>query len=79
MAAPARSAPGAMPADEALVRLRCPHARAVAVHAGDGAPPLYEVVEHPTRSAVALGTGPDEAAAWKDAADRMRAWITFVS
>ena len=79
MAAPARSAPGAMPPDEAFVRLRRPTARAVASYAGDGSPPLWQVVDHPTRSSLVLGHGPDEDAAWKDAAVRMRAWISFAS
>lgn len=80
MAAPARSHPGAMPPDEAFVRLRRPDARAVALHAGDGSPPFWQVVEHPTRPADVLGHGPTEAEAWKDAAARARSsWVASVA
>lgn len=73
MAAPVRVPPGVMPPDEAYVRLRCPEARAVAVHHGDGSPPWWNVVRHPTRSVFVMGSGPTEEAAWKDAAARAKA------
>ena len=79
MASPVRVPPGAMAPDEAFVRLRRPTARAVALHAGDGSPPHWQVCEHPTRGTVVLGGGPTEAEAWTDAAARVKAWITFFS
>lgn len=79
MASPVRAHPGAMPPDEAFVRLRRPAARAVALHAGDGSPPAWQVLDHPTRSVLVLGFGPGEAEAWKDAAARIKTWITFLA
>lgn len=73
MASPTRSHPGPMPPAEAFVRLRRPSARAVAVHAGDGTPPRWEIAEHPTRSVVVLGSGPTEDTAWETAAAILRA------
>lgn len=79
MASPARSHPGTMPPDEAYVRARCPTARAVAVHAGDGSPPTWQVFPHPTRSVLLLGSGPTEAEAWKAAAATARgSYLAFI-
>lgn len=73
MAVPVRPSAAVPPgADESQVRIAHPHARACAVHEGEGC--SFAVVEHPQRAgAVVLGSGPTEPDAWHDAAERVRA------
>lgn len=79
MASPTRAPPGVMSPDEAYIRSRCPTARAVTVHSGDGTPPAWQVVEHPTRSPFVFGSGPTEAEAWKNAAAMARgSYLAFI-
>lgn len=67
-------------ADESRVRIAHPHARACAIYHPGQPASWYEVAVRPAKpGGPVIGTGPTEDAAWRDAAERMRAAAAYAA